>query len=113
MTNKHEAGIQIARQLRTTEHAVDNALAEMFRLGARMIEGRKAANLAAAVGQDSLAEVVDGLSALTAARRAAITAHGGLLDIAEGHGLGWRLDGPTEGKPVPYASPTGVLTVAA
>ena len=53
MTNKHQAGIQIARQLRTTEHAVDDALAEMFRLGARMIEGRKAANLAAALTIDA------------------------------------------------------------
>jgi hypothetical protein len=113
MTNKHEAGLQIARQLRTAEHAVDNALAEMFRLGARMVEGRKAANLAAAVGQESLAEVVQGLSALTAARRSAIAAHGGLLDIADEHGVGWRLDGPTESKPVPYSPPTGTLSVVA
>ncbi len=113
MTNKHEAGIRIARQLRTAEHAVDTALAEMFRLGERMIEGRKASNFAAAVGQDSLTEVVAGLSALASARQAAIAAHGNLLDVAEEHGVAWRMDGTTESKPVPPMSPTGFLTVAA
>lgn len=113
MTNKHEAGIQIARQLRTTEHAVDAALAEMFRLGARMIEGRKSANLAAAVGQSSLSEIVEGLSALNLARMATIAAHGGLLEVAEDHGVSWRMDGTTESKPVPMGTTTGHLTVAA
>ncbi len=115
MTNKHEAGVQIARQLRTTEHAVDTALAEMFRLGARMIEGRKAANLAAAVGQDSLTEIVGGLAALNTARIAAIAAHGGLLDVAADHGVAWRLDGTTESKPVPSGGgkPTGRLAAVA
>jgi hypothetical protein len=114
MSNRHEAGVQIARQLRTTEHAVDNALAEMFRLGARMIEGRKTANFAAAVGQDSLTELVGGLSALNAARMATIAAHGGLLEVAQEHGVAWRMDGATESKPVPNAErPTGHLTVAA
>lgn len=114
MTNKHEAGIQIARQLRTTEHAVDSALAEMFRLGAQMIEGRKTARLSAAVGQDSLNEIVGGLSALNSARMATIAAHGGLLDVAQDHGVVWRMDGTTESKPVPTGDkPTGFLTVAA
>lgn len=112
MTNKREAGVHIARQLQTTEHAVDNALAEMFRLGARMVEGRRSANLAAAVGQDSLSELVDGLSALNVARIATIATHGSLLDVAEQHGVRWRLDGPTESKPAP-TRPTGHLTVAA
>lgn len=109
MTNKHQAGSRIACQLRTTEHAVDNAMAEMFRLGTRMIEGRKAANFAAAVGQDSLAEIVGGLSALSEARRATIAAHGGLLEVAEDHNVVWRMDGTTESKPVP----TGRLAVVA
>lgn len=113
MTNKHEVGVQIARQLRTTEHAVDNALAEMFRLGARMIEGRKSANFAAAVGQSSLSEIVDGLSALNSARKSTIAAHGGLLDVAQEHGVAWRMDGATESKPVPTGVTTGHLTIAA
>ncbi len=115
MTNKHEAGIQIARQLRTTEHALDTALAEMFRLGTRMIEGRKTANLAAAVGQESLSEIVGGLTALNAARIATVAAHGGLLDIAQEHNVAWRMDGTTESKPVPVnpPKPTGRLTIAA
>lgn len=113
MTNTNRAGVHIARQLLTTEHAVDTALAEMFRLGARMIEGRKDAHLAAAVGQDSLTELVSGMSALNAARLATIAVHGGLLEVAGDHGVGWRLDGPTESKPVPRTSPTGRLTVAA
>lgn len=115
MTNKQEAGIHIARQLRTAEHAVDNALAEMFRLGARLIEGRKAANLSAAVGQQSLTDVLTGLSALNSARMAAVSAHAGLLEVADDHGIGWRLDGPTESKPVPGGgvAPSGRLTLAA
>jgi hypothetical protein len=114
MTNKHEAGVKIARQLRTTEHAVDTALAEMFRLGAQMIDGRKAANLAAAVGQDSLTEIVTGLSALNAARIAAVAAHGVLLDVAQDHGVAWRMDGATESKPVPTGGgATGHLTMVA
>lgn len=113
MTNKHEAGVLIARQLRTTEHAVDNALAEMFRLGAQMIEGRKTARFSAAVGQDCLSEIVGGLSALNAARMAAIAAHGGLLDVAETHGVAWRLDGTTESKPVPTGTTTGHLSAVA
>ncbi len=112
MSNKHEAGIQIARQLRTTEHAVDTAMAEMFRLGARMIEGRKMANMAAAIGQAGLTEIVAGVSALNAARVATITAHGDLLAVAEDHGVAWRMDGTTESKPVPV-SPTGHLTAVA
>lgn len=113
MTNKHEAGIQIARQLRATEHAVDTAIAEMFRLGATMIEGRKAANLAAAVGQDSLTNIVGSLSALNQARMATVAAHGGLLEVAEDYGVVWRLDGTTESKPVPTGTTTGHLTIAA
>ena len=113
MTNKHEAGVRIARQLRTTEHAVDTALAEMFRLGAQMIDGRKAANLAAAVGQDSLTEIVAGLSALNTARQAAVAAHGGLLDVAQDHGVVWRMDGSSEQKPPVAGAVTGRLAVVA
>ncbi len=113
MTNKHETGIRIARQLRTTEHAVDTALAEMFRLGAQMVDGRKAANLAAAVGQDSLTEIVSGLSALNTARRATVAAHGNLLEVAQDHGVVWRMDGTTEDKPVPTGGTTGHLAVVA
>lgn len=113
MTNKHEAGVQIARQLRTTEHALDTALAEMFRLGAQMIEGRKTAKFAAAVGQESLSELVSGLSALTLARKATVATHSGLLEVAGEHGVVWRLDGTTESKPVPAGITTGHLTIAA
>lgn len=113
MTNKHEAGVHIARQLRTTEHAVDTALAEMFRLGAQMVDGRKAANLAAAVGQDSLTEIVSGLSALNTARRATVAAHGGLLEVAQDHAIVWRMDGTSENKPVPDGGITGRLAVVA
>ncbi|NBW11231.1 MAG: hypothetical protein EBR82_24690 [Caulobacteraceae bacterium] len=113
MTNKHETGIKIARQLRTTEHAVDTALAEMFRLGAQMVDGRKAANLAAAVGQDSLNEIVSGLSALNTARQATVAAHGGLLEVAQDHNVVWRMDGTTEEKPNPTGGTTGYLAVVA
>ncbi|WEK56657.1 MAG: hypothetical protein P0Y52_08840 [Candidatus Brevundimonas phytovorans] len=97
--NKHQTGIQIARGLRTSEHALDEALAQTMRLGADMLDGRKTSHLAASVGHAALQDVITGLQAMTAARTAIIAAHSGLLQVAEEHAVIWKMDGATETKP--------------
>lgn len=99
MTNKHQAGVQVARQLRTVEYAVDEAMAEALRLGAIMLDARRAAGFGAALGQDALDDVLGGVSAMNAARASVVTAHDRLAQIADDQAVRWRLDGPTEPKP--------------
>lgn len=101
MKNRHEAGVAVARQLRAAEHALDQALAESLTLGARMLEARKAAGFGVAMGHETLQQIIDGVNALYTVRGAMVSAHGELLDIASEHGVQWKLDGATEGKPVP------------
>jgi len=108
--NKHQSGIQIARGLRSTEHALDDAMAQTMRLGADMLDARKASRFAASVGQAALQEVVAGLHAMTTARTALIAAHGELLQVAGEHQVVWRMDGATETKP---DRPTGQVPSAA
>lgn len=107
---RNQTGVQVARGLRNSEHALDDAIAQTMRLGAEMLEGRKTARLAASVGQKALTDVIAGLGAMAAARDALISAHGELLQVADDHCVPWRLDGPTETKP---AHPTGMLPAAA
>lgn len=108
--NKHQSGVKVARGLRSSEHALDDAIASTMRLGADMVEGRKAAQFAAGVGQKALTDVMAGLGAMVAARDALISAHGELLQVADEHRVSWRLDGPTETKP---DLPKGLLPAAA
>lgn len=103
MPNKHQAGVQVARQLRTVEHAVDEAMAETLRLGAIMLDARRAAGFGAALGQDALDHVLGGVSAMNAARASVVTAHDRLAEIADEQAVRWRLDGPTETKPAGVA----------
>lgn len=105
MKNRH-VGVGIARRLRTTEHAVDNALIETTALIQAMIEARREAGFAADVGQTALLHMVRGLTQLTEARGAVIDGHEGLAAVAARHGLGSLLDGPLEEKtrPVPLTS---------
>lgn len=112
MTNKHQAGVQVARQLRTVEHAVDEAMAEALRLGAIMLDARRAAGFGAALGQDALDSVLGGVSAMNSARASVVSAHGRLADIADEQDVRWRLDGATEAKPVPKTAVTPLQIVA-
>ena len=96
--NKHAIGIRTARQLQTVEHALDNTLVETFRLGADMVAGRIASGYAAEVGHQALDDLVAGLSARARARASVVATHSGLLEVAEGQGVRWRMDGPTETK---------------
>lgn len=108
MKNMH-VGVRVARQVRTTEHAVDQAMIEVCRLVQTALEGRVEARLAAEVGQDALANMVRGLSQLAEVRGAVIASHGELAQVADEHQVGWYMDGPREDKTVP---PTGVAPFA-
>ena len=102
---KHQAGAKVARSLRTSEHALDEAIAAAMRLGAEMVEGRRTAGLAAAVGQPALAKLVGGLADMNSARAALIEAHEELLNVAGEHEIRWRLDTAAEEKPTRVAPP--------
>lgn len=108
--NKHQSGIQVARGLRGSEHALDDAIAQTMRLGADMLDARKASRFAAGVGQAALQEIIDGLHAMSTARTALIAAHGELLQVADEHQVVWRMDGATETKP---DRPVGLVPSAA
>lgn len=107
-------GLRVARALHSAEHAVDDALLKTSALITEMIQGRKAANLAAEVGQPAFEHAMDLICGLAQARRAVIASHQGLASVAEVQGIAWRrevtrLDGPLEQKdrPVP-----GIVQVA-
>lgn len=97
MKNMH-VGVRVARQVRTAEHAVDQAMIEVCRLVQTALEGRVEARLAAEVGQEALADMVRGLSQLTQVRGSVIASHDGLAQVADDHQVGWYLDGPREDK---------------
>lgn len=98
-----KAGARIARQLQTTEKAVDSAMVATSALIQAMIEGRGETSLAAEVGHTELTDMVVGLQRLNEARGLVVRTHSGLAVIAEQGGVGWRLDGPYEHKLTPQA----------
>lgn len=97
--NRHQLGIQTARQLRTTEHALDQALAESLLLGHQLVSGRAPAGFAASVGQEALVTLVRSVVSLTEARQGIIMSHDQLDAVSREQGVRWRLDGPLETKP--------------
>ena len=98
---KMQVGVRVARQVRSAEHAVDQAMVEVCRLIETSLEGRVEAKLAAQVGQQTLADIVAALSQLTQARSALVAGHDGLAQVAETHEIGWRLEGGHENKDRP------------
>lgn len=93
-----KVGVRVARQVRSAEHAVDQAMIEVARLVQTALEGRVEAQLAAEVGQEALANMVRGLSQLAEVRGAVIASHVDLAHVADEHQVGWYLDGPREDK---------------
>jgi hypothetical protein len=104
-----QTGVRIARQVRTTEHAIDKAMIEVCRLIQTSLEGRVEARLAAEVGQSALENIVAGLGQLTTVRASVVAGHADLATVADDHGIGWRMDGIGEGKMDP--KPSGRLDV--
>lgn len=113
MRNMH-VGVKVARQVRTAEHAIDQAMIEVCKLIQTSLEGRVEARLAAEVGQSALEDIIMGLDRLAAVRATVVAGHAGLLTVADEHQIGWRMDGMTEDKGKPPALATvGALKLAA
>ncbi|MFN7112192.1 MAG: hypothetical protein ACK4M2_11190 [Brevundimonas sp.] len=107
-------GVKVARQVRTAEHAIDQAMIEVCKLIQTALEGRVEARLAAEVGQAALEDIVTGLNRLATVRAAVAAGHAGLSMVADDHAIGWRLEGMGEDKSKPQASASsGVLHLAA
>lgn len=102
-----QVGVRVARQVRTAEHAVDQAMIEVCKLIQASLEGRVEARLAAEVGQAALENIVAGLNHLATVRASLASGHSGLAVVADDHAIGWRLDGMDETKVRPQASVAG------
>ncbi|WAC59501.1 hypothetical protein [Brevundimonas sp. SL130] len=98
-----QVGLRVARQVRTAEHAVDQAMIEVCKLIQTSLEGRVEARLAAEVGQSALEDIVMGLNRLATVRAAVTSGHAGLASVADAHQIGWRMDGMHESKSNPVA----------
>lgn len=93
-----QVGIRVARQVRTAEHAIDQAMIEVCRLIQTSLEGRVETRLAAEVGQSALENIVAGLGHLTTVRASVVAGHAELATVADDHGIGWRMEGMGESK---------------
>lgn len=117
MSDRNELGRQMAEKLRSAEHALDLALAEIGDLSALMTRGRMNHGIAAVVGQEALEHVARCGGALTKARRALIKGHKQLARDARLMRITWvGFGGPGEAKPAddgPRLAPTGRLRQAA
>ena len=110
--NGTHVGVRVARQVRTAEHAIDQAMIEVCKLIQTSLEGRVEARLAAEVGQSALENIVAGLDHLAKVRATVVAGHAELSMVADEHNIGWRMDGMGETKSRPTAQ-VGVLQLAA
>lgn len=91
-------GVRIARQIYTTEHAVDRAMVAASELLQAMLDGRREAAVGADVGHAEISDVVASLAQLNGARGLVVRSHGGLAQVADTLGVSWRFGGPYEDK---------------
>lgn len=96
-----QVGVRIARQIHTTEHAVDRAMVAASELLQSMLDGRRDAAVGADVGHAEISDVVASLAQLNGARGLVVRSHGGLAQVAETLGVSVRLGGPYEDKGTP------------
>lgn len=104
-----QVGVRVARQVRTAEHAIDQAMIEVCRLVQTSLEGRVESRLAAEVGQSAIEHIIAGLGQLAAVRASVVAGHADLATVADVHGIGWRMEGMGESKTDP--KPTAHLDV--
>lgn len=100
-----QVGVRIARQIHTTEHAVDRAMVAASELLQALLDGRRDAALGANVGHAEISDVVASLAQLNGARGLVVRSHGGLAQVAEDFGVSWRSGGPYEEKKPPLPMP--------
>lgn len=80
-------GARIAKQLFSTEDAIDRTLGETARLIASMCDARLANQLPAIAGQRVIGGAAEALAALERARRSVLDTHEGLADLRDEYGL--------------------------
>lgn len=100
-----QVGVRIARQIHTTEHAVDRAMVAASELLRAMLDGRRDAAVGADVGHAEISDVVASLAQLNGARGLVVRSHGGLAQVADTLGVSWRMDGGMEQKGPPTPMP--------
>lgn len=93
-----QVGVRIARQIHTTEHAVDRAMVAASELLQTMLDGRRDAAVGADVGHAEISDVVASLAQLNGARGLVVRSHTGLAQVADSLGVSWRMDGAMEQK---------------
>lgn len=96
--NRSDFGHDLARRLYSTEHALDHALSEAALLVSSMTAGRVDQKISAVIGQDALANILQAMNTVGAARGAVVAAHHQMKADAERMRIEWRLAGP-EMKP--------------
>lgn len=77
------AAFEVATQVRTVEDTIDNALAEIAELQARMIRARAAAGIGIGTGHAALEQLAAALHGLVAARGGIANCHAELKDAKE------------------------------
>jgi hypothetical protein len=96
--NRTNFGQDLARRLYATEHALDRALSEAALLVSTMTAGRIDQKISAVIGQEALANILDAMNTVGAARGAIVSAHHQMKADAVRLRIDWRLAGP-ESKP--------------
>jgi hypothetical protein len=75
--------VAAARQLRDTQHLMDQALAGQLSLGQMLLTGRLETGFAAAVGQDVLADLSTAFAQAVQSRAALVSAHAAAHPLPE------------------------------
>lgn len=88
-----------ALDLRELEHAVDDTISRTGAFLQTIVDGRRAAGLDIAAGQQALNSLADGLPGLVSFRGSLAQAHGRLARDAKRYGLDFTSAGPLETKP--------------
>ena len=75
-----QAAFQVATQIRTVEHLIDDTLAEIAELQARMVRARTTAGVGIATGQAALEQLSSAMQGLVAARGGMAGCHAKLVE---------------------------------
>jgi hypothetical protein len=77
----------VVEKLYAAENSIDASLEEVSRLLTAMIQGRQELGLAATVGADAITRIGEAMTALSAARAAAVAGHHELKAVHDALGL--------------------------
>ena len=99
---KNSFAVSMARNVRSVEHRLDDALAAAGDMLQNFAEGRRSARISAEVGQDALEHFTHCTHSLALARGALVRSHQAMAEAGLRMGMTWDDDGdPLEGKPPP------------